>query len=126
MRAHARYPTTMPCWLELSDGRRVDGWLEDISVGGAGVRVNQDLSGTSQFTLIFTAGEGPLRLACDVRHTRDLWRTRFIHARFRRLSPEQQASIDEMVARLAQEEKAAESHSAPALRKLWAWLPRRG
>lgn len=124
MRAHARYPTTMTCWLELNDGQRVDGIVEDISMGGVGIRVNQELSSIGDFTTVLAREGEPLRIACNVRHTRDLWQTRFIHARFRRLSAEQHRAVEEIVGALARAGSAQE-RPAGTLRRLVHWLPPR-
>jgi len=113
MRAHTRYPVLLDATLITPEGRRLAATLTDLSMGGAGVQTNEEVTDLQTFMLVVNEGKIELRLLCEAREVRDLWSKRMIHARF--LSSETDASLQRAI-----EELRAQSHnekmgsSAPA------------
>jgi len=113
MRKHTRYPILLDATLITPDGRRLAATVTDLSMGGAGVQTNEDVTDLQTFMLVINEGKIELRLLCEVREVRDLWSQRVIHARF--LSSETDAPLQHAI-----EELRAQSHnekmgsSAPA------------
>ncbi len=113
MRAHPRYPVSLDATLITPDGRVLSAVVTDLSMGGAGVQTNEDVTDLQTFTLVITEGKIDLCLECEVREVRDLWSQRMIHARF--LSSETDAALQRVIKELrAQLHNEKMSSSAPA------------
>lgn len=83
MRKHPRYPVSLEALILTPDGRKIPAVVTDLSTGGAGVetaqRIDEDLG---WFTLVVTEPNFEMRVECEARQVRELWRTRVIHAQF--------------------------------------------
>lgn len=101
VRRDPRYLTSIPCSLETS-GRALAGTIADISLGGAGVETRGEMP--NEFTLVFEHANLSFRLPCSQRHATNLWGNRKIHAQFQALSHDQQASLEQLIETLAEEQ----------------------
>ncbi len=112
MRAHPRYPVSLDATLITPDGRALSAVVTDLSMGGAGVQTNEDVTTLQTFTLVITEGKVDLRLACEVREVRALWSQRVIHTRF--LSSETDASLQSAIKELRAQLHSETTASTPA------------
>jgi hypothetical protein len=95
MRRDPRYPASIPCWLETDEGPAIEGTIVDISLGGAGIQTRVAVPGS--FRLVFEHHGEALKLPCVVRHSRDLWSNRRIHAQFAQLDPDQLQALQDVI-----------------------------
>ena len=112
MRAHPRYPASLDAKLITPDGRVLSAVVTDLSMGGAGVQTNEDVTDLQTFTLVITEGKVDLCLACEVREIRALWSHSVIHTRF--LSRETDASLQRAIKELRAQLHNETTASAPA------------
>jgi c-di-GMP-binding flagellar brake protein YcgR len=90
VRETPRIKTAIRCHLE-SSGASTDAMLVDISLGGAGIEATTVVP--DAFLLSFVHQGTLYRLSCTVRHQRDLWNRRRIHAQFSSLAPAEQEQL---------------------------------
>ena len=95
MRRDPRYPTSIPCLLDVPGGPSIAGVIVDISAGGAGIETLSLLP--DEFTLSFDYENQRLALPCVQRHSRDLWAKRRIHAQFRSPTAAQRSVLDDLI-----------------------------
>lgn len=116
MRRDQRYTVMIACSMETNTAGPQAGLIVDISLGGAGIETMGTVM--EEFTLVFSHGGLALRLPCAPRHSRDLWGKRVIHTQFRSLSPDQQADLDGLLWKLAEDSEYPGTKSEALKRSL--------
>ena len=107
MRRHPRYEAFIDCELAGDRGMRTSGTLVDISLGGAGIKLN-GWDGSELLALGLSHGEQRLILRCEVRHAQPLWGKILLHTQFTGLTDEEAEGVQRIVEDLrAEEERAA-------------------
>lgn len=96
MRQHERKRVLIPCVLTGPDEANAPALLEDLSLGGAGLRV-RDWHGWADFTLRFSIGDRPYRFACTTRHEDVFWDYVFVHAQFSQLPADRAQELGELI-----------------------------
>lgn len=107
MRSAPRYPARIDCFLVSADGSVREGLLLDISAGGVGVETDS-FDAATDFGLMILSGGEQVCLPCSVRHVRDLWSKKVIHAAFTGLTAEQQEAVERLIESLIEPDTSAE------------------
>lgn len=106
MRRHPRYEAFIDCELAGDRGMRASGTLVDISIGGAGIKLN-GWDGSELLALGLTHSEQRLILRCEVRHAQPLWGKILLHTQFTGLTDEEAEGVQRIVEDLRVEEERA-------------------
>jgi hypothetical protein len=113
MRKHPRYPVSMDAVIVGPQGERIPGYITDLSTGGAGIEtVHAVPRSLERFTLLVMEPSLHMKVECEVRSVRELWRKRVIHAQF--VGAEHRAPVDNVIRQV--QEAASNLTPFPAAR----------
>lgn len=104
MRRHPRYEAFIDCELAGDRGMRASATLVDISLGGAGIKVN-GWDGSELLALGLAHGDQRLILRCEVRHAQPLWGKMLLHTQFIDATAEEAEALGRIIDDLRAEEE---------------------
>jgi hypothetical protein len=102
-RKFTRYETWLPCVARAEGGPPRDGFIRDMSRGGAAVQL-ETFENPERFTLSMRFNGELLELSCEPRSTTGVWKAVIVHAAFVDVTAPQRRALGGLIASLAADE----------------------